>query len=68
MAKLNFEITRLYSLLFEIEQKITADTLPLAAAVGLNTEDAKLFESLEIAATDIREHLGKFELSIKETN
>lgn len=65
MANKNFQIAKFYSKLFELKEMLNSEMIPLAVHIGANREDAKLFESLEILATDIEEHLEKHEISIK---
>ena len=63
MAKKNFQIAKFYSKLFELKNLLNNEMIPLAVHIGVQTEDAKLFESLEVAATDINEHLENYELT-----
>ena len=64
MSNKNFQIAQFYSKLFEIKELITNDLLPLGTHIAVSTNDAKLFESLEVLATDIEEHLEKHEISV----
>lgn len=65
MANKNFQIAKFYARLYELKDVINNDLIPLAVSLGANHEDAKLFESFEVLAADIDEHLEKHEISIK---
>ncbi len=66
MANKNFQIARFYSRLFELQELINNELIPCGVHIAAQTNDAKLFESLEVLATDINEHLENYELSVKE--
>lgn len=64
----NYQIAKFYSLLFELKDVLNNELLPLGAHIAVETNDAKLFESLEIAAADIEEHLKNHELTVGKKN
>jgi len=64
MSNKNYQIAKFYSLLFELKNVLNNDLLLLGAHIGADKEDAKLYESLEIAATDIEAHLENYELTV----
>lgn len=64
MSNKNYQIAKFYARLYELREIITNDILPCGIHIGAQTEDHKLFESLEILATDVDEHLKEYELSI----
>ncbi len=68
MSNKNFQIAKLFVSLSELKDKLHAEILPLAAHTGVNVENAQLYESLEILATDIDEHLKNFKLTVTKTN
>ena len=68
MANKNYQIAQFYSRLFELQKVLNSELLPLAVHIGTNSEDAKLFESLEVLATDLDEHLENYELSVGVKN
>lgn len=65
MSNKNFHIAKFYAKLFELKDLINNDLLPIGTHIAISTNDAKLFESLEVLATDIDEHLTRFELCAK---
>lgn len=67
MSNKNYQIAKFYSLMFELQQKLNSDILPLAVHIGANQEDPSLFESLEVLATDIEEHLTNYKLTVGKT-
>lgn len=66
MANKNFQVAKFYFMLFELRDSLNCELIPLALHIGANQEDAKLFESLEVLATDINEHLEQIKLSIQK--
>ena len=64
MANKNLQIAKFYNLLFELKDTLNNELIPLAVHIGANTEDAALFESLEIAAGDIERHLENYQLTV----
>lgn len=67
MSNQTYQIAKFYNLLFEMQKTLNNELLPLGVSVAIQTNDAKLFESLEIAAQDIERHLENHELSIGKT-
>lgn len=63
MANKNYQIAKFYSRLYELKELLNLEMIPLAVHIGADRQDPKLFESLEIAATDIEQHLESYELS-----
>lgn len=63
MANKNYQIAKFYARLYELREIINNDLLPCGVHIGAETEDAKLFESLEVLATDVDEHLKSHELT-----
>lgn len=66
MANKNYQTAKFYARLFELREMLNNELIPTAVHIGANQEDAKLFESLEVLATDINEHLENYELTAKE--
>lgn len=66
MANKNYQIAKFYCKLFELKDFLNAELLPLGVHIGTETGDPKLFESLEVLAADIKEHLENYELTVKE--
>jgi len=67
MSNKNYQIAKFYTLLFEMQKTINNELLPLGVHLAVQTNDAKLFESLEIAAQDIGQHLKENSLSVGAT-
>ena len=68
MANKNYQIAKFYSKLFELKDFLNGELLPIGVHIKAETRDPKLFESLEVLATDIEQHLENYELSVKETS
>lgn len=68
MTNKNFHIAKFYAKLYDLKDLINNDLLPLGTHIEAQAIDAKLFESLEILAADIDEHLKNYELSIGAKN
>lgn len=68
MTNKNYQIAKFYARLFELKDMLNGELLPLAAHIGIRGEDARLFESLEILATDIGEHLEAVDVAIKKVD
>lgn len=66
MTNKNYQICKFYTGLFELKEAINNEIIPCGVNIGINEEDAKLMESLEVLAVDINEHLKRFELQIFE--
>lgn len=64
MSNKNYQIAKFYSRLFELQNIINAELIPLGVHIAVQTNDAKLFESLEILAADIERHLENYELKV----
>lgn len=67
MANKNYQIAKFYSLMFELQKTLNSEILPLAVHIGTQAGDPRLFQSLEVLATGIAEHLKNHELSITES-
>ena len=69
MADKNYQTAKLFVSLSELKDKLNSEILPLAAHTGVNVENSQLYESLEVLATDIEEHLKNFKLTVtRQTN
>lgn len=68
MADKNYRIAKLFVSLSELKDKLNAEILPLAAHTGVNVENSQLYESLEVLATDIEEHLKNYKLTVGKIN
>ena len=69
MANKNYQIAKFYASMHELKDKLNGEILPLAVHIGANQEDPSLFESLEVLASDIEEHLQNYKLTVgKMTN
>lgn len=68
MANKNYQIAKFYARLYELQQMLNSDLLPLGTHIGIEQRDAKLFESLEVAATDVEQHLENYELSLSKSS
>ncbi len=66
MANKNYQIAKFYSKLFELKTFLNAELLPIGVHIKADANDPKLFESLEVLATDIEEHLENYELTINQ--
>ena len=66
MTNKNYQIAKFYSKLFELKNFLNGELLPIGVHIKAETLDPKLFESLEIVARDIEEHLEVYELSVKK--
>lgn len=64
MANNSFQIAKFYAKLHELKDLIDIELIPLALNIGANQADKKLFESLEILATDIGEHLSAHQICV----
>lgn len=64
MANKNYQIAKFYCKLYELKNFLNAELLPLGVHIGAETEDPKLFESLEIMAKDVEEHLENYNLTV----
>ncbi len=50
----------------ELKDLLNAEILPLAVPTGAHTDDPSLFESLEVLAADIGEHLKSYQLTVSK--
>ena len=66
MANKTYHIAKFYSKLFELKDFLNAELLPISVHIKAETTDPKLFEILEALATDIKEHLDSYELTINK--
>lgn len=66
MPNKNYQIAKFYTKLFELKDFLHGELLPIGVHIAADTNDAKLFESLEVLAVDIEEHLNNYELSVKK--
>ena len=66
MTNKNYQIAKFYSKLFELKDFLNGELLPIGVHIKAETRDPKLFESLEVLATDIKEHLENYELTINK--
>ena len=66
MANKNYQIIKFYSKLFELRDCINGELLPIGVHIAVETNDAKLFESLEVLARDIEEHLNNYEIHCRK--
>jgi hypothetical protein len=64
MADKNFQIAKFYSKLYELKDMLNNDLIPLGVHIAVLLADAKLFESIEVLAADIDEHLKTYEITI----
>ena len=62
MINKNYQTAKFYARLYELRGIINNDLLPLGTHI--ETADTKLFESLEVLAADVDDHLKSYELSI----
>ncbi|HEX8637073.1 MAG TPA: hypothetical protein VF692_03345 [Pyrinomonadaceae bacterium] len=67
MTNKNYQIAKFYSKLFELKNFLNGELLPIGVHIKAETLDPKLFESLEVLATDIEEHLNTYELSVNKS-
>lgn len=67
MANKTYQIAKFYSLMHELKDNLNGEILPLAVHIGAQQEDSALFESLEVLATDIEEHLSNYKLTVGRT-
>ena len=67
MGNKNYQIAKFYAEMFELKEKLNAEILPLAVHIGANQEDPSLFESLEVLANDIEEHLANYKITVGKT-
>lgn len=67
MANKNYQIAKFYSKLFELKNFLNGELLPIGVHIKAETRDPKLFESLEVLARDIEEHLETFELTVNKS-
>ena len=68
MSNKNYQIAKFYARLYELREIINNEIVPGGIHIGAQTEDHKLFESLEILANDIDEHLRSYELKVEIKN
>lgn len=68
MPNKNYQIAKFYSKLFELKQFLNAELLPIGVHIKADSSDPKLFESLEVLARDIEEHLENYELSVNKSS
>ncbi len=66
MANKNYQIAKFYSKMFELKNLLNNEMIPLAVHIGAQTEDPKLFEGLDVLATDISEHLENYLLTVNK--
>lgn len=66
MANKNYQIAKFYTKLFELKDFLNGEMLPVGVHIAADTLDRKLFESLEVLATDIEEHLSSYELTVNK--
>lgn len=67
MTNKNYQIAKFYAEMFELKNKLNSEILPLAVHIGANQEDPSLFESMEVLATDIEEHLENYKITVGKT-
>lgn len=68
MSDKNYRIAKFYARLFEIRDALNNELIPLGVHIAVSTNDAKLFESMEVLATDIGEHLKNYEITVGAKN
>lgn len=64
MANKNYQIAKLYAALFELQNTINWEIIPMATHIGLQGEDPELYDALQAVADRAEQHLGKYELSV----
>jgi hypothetical protein len=67
MSNKNYQVAKFYSKLFELKNFLNGELLPIGVHIKAETLDPKLFESLEVLAADIEEHLNSHELTINKS-
>lgn len=67
MSNKNYQIAKFYTLMSELKDTLDSQLLPLAVHIGASREDPALFESLEVLATDIEQHLENYKLTVTKS-
>ena len=63
----NYQLIQLYQELFQMQQIINNEILPLASQVGLDKEDPKLVKSAENFASELERHLSEYNIESSKT-
>ena len=68
MTNKNYQIAKFYTKLFELKNSLNGELLPIGVHIKAELRDPKLFESLEVLAQDIEQHLENYELSVNKSS